>query len=120
MQVIGVTGRVQRVFDSGHLRIKFSRLHVWTISAEAVVKVTRAEMHCGGKHLLYSMCVHVHVHILLYIALCFLLFDAQEDFQQFSVGDTVRVTIPEERLAQMFSKSKDFAQCYSLVNVTCN
>ena len=40
MQVLGVAGQVQRVFNSGCLRVKFSRLHVWTICAEAVVKVT--------------------------------------------------------------------------------
>ena len=33
------TGKVMRVFDSGNLRVKFSHMHVWTICAEAVVKV---------------------------------------------------------------------------------
>ena len=40
LQVLGLTGQVQRVFDSGNLRIKFSRSHIWTICADAVVKVT--------------------------------------------------------------------------------
>ena len=39
--MLGVAGQVQRVFNSGCLRVKFSRLHVWTICAEAVVKVTK-------------------------------------------------------------------------------
>ena len=39
----------------------------------------------------------------------------QEKFPQFSVGDTVCVTIDEERLAQLISKWKEFAQYYSMV-----
>ena len=39
----------------------------------------------------------------------------QENFPQFSVGDTVCITIDEETLAQLISKWKEFAQYYSMV-----
>ena len=39
-QILGEVGRVQRVFENGDLRIKFSSHQRWTLSAEAATKVS--------------------------------------------------------------------------------
>ena len=39
-QILGEVGRVQKVFENGDLRIKFSSHQRWTLSAEAVTKVS--------------------------------------------------------------------------------
>ena len=39
IQILGETGTVQDILDSGDVRVRYSQSVMWTIGAEALVKV---------------------------------------------------------------------------------